>query len=299
LRIADNESVRGKHACLIMTYEPPVSERLHELIVWTDALMSGTLKELTLVLPYFIGSRQDRKTRRGEPINIRSYIHAIDGVADKQVAKLGWMTVDLHAEQCGGITMTFDNFSALPFFARHIKNRYDGNVAVVSPDIGGLIRAANLAKMVGVDVPTCIPKVRSSTGEVSREHGCYDGAVVGGKTAIVIDDMIDTGGTLIQACEGLRGDGATDVAVYATHALLNGNAVQNLREINAQIVTTDTVYHPKENLESLNITCLPISYVVAEAISRQHMGKSTRKLREDDAVDIVARKMPCIRDLLG
>lgn len=286
VRIGEKESVRGKHACLIMTYEPPIAERIQEAMVWTDALMSGSLNHLTMVWPYFIGARQDRKTLRGEPINARAYINAIKGVASDQVAKLGWMTADLHAPQLQALAMTFDNFTALPLFASHIKKNYSDFV-VVAPDTGRLKACERLASMVKAPPPECIPKTRDENGSV-KNHANAGDLKVSGKTAVIYDDMIDSCGTLVRACELVRNAGAKEIVIYATHLLLNGPAEENIHKMNARIVGTDSVYHSQEKLSKLGITTLPISYIFAEAIKRQHLGISTRELHTQMAGDIIS-----------
>jgi phosphoribosylpyrophosphate synthetase len=153
--------------------------------------------------------------------------------------------------------------------------------------------------MLGVDTPTCVPKIRKRTGEVEKKYALHEEDIVNGKTAVIIDDIIGSGATLVQACQGLRDNGAEEVVVYATHAVLNYPAEENLRKIKARVYTTDTVYHSPEKLKELGITTFPISSIIAEAIKRQHIGESTRELREQGATEIISRGRPRIRDLFN
>jgi ribose-phosphate pyrophosphokinase len=284
VRISDNESVRGKDVYLIMTSQPPISKRLQELIVWTDSLISGSAERVTLVLPYLFGSRQDRKTRRGEPINIRAYINALLGVAREHGSKVGFMTADLHSEQMQALAMYFDNLTALPVFAHHTKTNYPSPV-IVAPDAGGLKKAEKLAESVNAEGLAWIAKTRPAEGE-SETYG-ISGDSLKDKTAIIIDDIIDSAGTLKKGCEALKKAGANQIIVYATHLLLNDPAEENIRNMNAKIIGTDTVCHEQEKLKSLNITSIPFSRIFAEAIKRKHLGQSTRDLfKENTAASI-------------
>lgn len=286
LRIGDDESVRGHHAALLMTYEPPISDRLHETIVWTDALMSGSLKSLTIVWPFFLGSRQDRKTARGEPINIRAYIHAVEGVASTQVAKLGWMTADLHAPQCEGYSMKFDNFSAFPLFAHHIKTHFEDPL-IVSPDIGGLKNAYDLAKLIGADTPTHVPKLRDVDGSIVVENGTHDTGMYRGRDIIVPDDMIDTAGTLLNVGRFLQDAQAHSVHSYASHFLNNGPARERLAGSGIKVNTTDSVYHKPGSLHGVDLEIISIAPLIGEALRRHYLGISTRELRKLGAWDTV------------
>jgi ribose-phosphate pyrophosphokinase len=276
VKIADKESVRGKDVYLISTYTPPLSERLQEHILWTDALVSGSADRLTIVAPYLYGGRQDRKNSRGEPINFRAYIKAIMGVAGEHASRIAFMTADLHSEQVQGYAMYFDSLRARHLFAEQIKKNYQ-DVRIIAPDTGAFKTAAILSKDVNAGDINWVTKTRGLDGET--ENYGISGPDLTGKTAIVLDDMIDSGGTLISAARAARDAGAKDVVVYSTHLLLT--VPENIKEIDAKIIGTDTVYHPPELLKDLGVTVLPLSSVFAEAIKRKHKGESTDDLYTD------------------
>jgi ribose-phosphate pyrophosphokinase len=286
LRIGDKETVRGKDVYLISTHEPPVADRLHELLVWTDALISGSANRVTLVLPYFFGSRQDRKTNRGEPINIRAYTNAFKGVAQESASKLGFLTGDLHSKQSQALAMDFDDLYALPLFANHINSKYK-NYALAAPDANAVVTSEKLVGLVDEDPPiVLVTKTRNNKGK-TKAYG-IDGGDIKGKTAIILDDMIDSGGTLVDACKLIRGKGAKNIAIYATHLLLSGDAETNIKKLgrNTRIIGTDTVYHDPKKLHSLGIKTIPFSHVFAEAIKRKYTGDSTRELYNDKAAEV-------------
>lgn len=287
LRIAENESVRGKDVYVIMTYHPPISKRLQEMIVWTDSLIGGSAERITFVLPYFFGSRQDRKTLRGEPINFRAYLNALKGVAQEHQSRIGFMTADLHAGQLQALAMYFDNLDAMPLFSTNIKKKFGKDVVIVSPDTGGLKKAEKLARMVGTDNLSCITKTRSASGK-TQNYG-ISGGDVSGKTAVIIDDIIDSAGTLVQAVDLLKSSGVKQVAVYATHLLLNPPAVENIRKLNAKVIGTDTVHHYSSKIKDLGLEILPLSNVFAEVIKRKHFGISTRELYTEEVEEICMR----------
>jgi ribose-phosphate pyrophosphokinase len=279
----DNESIRGKDVYLISTHEPTVPERIHELIVWTDSLISASAKRLTIVLPYFIGGRQDRKTKRGEPVNVRAYINALKGVAQESAGNLGFLTGDLHSKQSQALAMDFDNLNSLPIFAFHIKSNYEDYV-VVSPDAGGLKQAEDLAKLTNASGIAFVGKVRRPDGK-SNHYG-ITGAELEGKTAIIVDDIIDSAGSLVNTVEAVREKGAKKVVVYATHLILSGEAEKMIKSFgeDVRIFGTDTVYHPDETLARLGIGKIPFSRVFAEAIRRKHLGESTKSLYSESVI---------------
>jgi ribose-phosphate pyrophosphokinase len=291
LRVAESESVRGKDVFLITTYYPPISDRLQELVIWTDSIMRGAAERLTYVIPNLPGGRQDRKTRRGEPINAAAYIHALQGVAQEEASKLGWITSDLHAPQLQIAAMRFDELTATPLFAEHIKNNHNTEeVVIISPDSGGLKRAEKLAGLIGVEELSWVAKIRNeNTGDV-KDYG-LSGDSVKDKSVILYDDIVDSGGTLLTACNLLKDAGAKDISVYATHLILSNPAEENLSRLDdVKIVGTDSIYHPKSKIDKLGLTRLPISYFFAEAIERQHLGISTKELHTKDATEIIKKR---------
>ncbi len=292
VRIAEEESVRGKDVYLVTTIEPPFSQRLQELIVWIDALISGAAERVTLVLPFLFGSRQDRKTKRGEPINVRAYINALVGVAKEHGSKIGVMTADLHSEQLQTLAMYFDSLKALPLFAADIKEKHS-DIAVIAPDAGGLKKAEELAKRLNASALAWIAKTRPKEGE-AMTYG-ISGDDIQGKTAVIIDDMIDSGGTLVKACEAIRHAGAAETLVYVTHLLLT--KPDNLASIPAKIIGTDTIYHPAAKLSYLDIHTLPLSSVFAEAIRRKHLGVSTRELYSENVADVIKYSQTSVEKL--
>jgi len=284
VRIADSETVRGKDVYLIMTFYKSIPERQYELQNWTDALISGAAERLTFVLPYMYGSRQDRKTKRGEPINIRTNINAIFGVAREHQSRVGFMTIDLHSGQSQALAHYFDNLTALPLFAYHAKKYYK-NIVVVSPDAGGAKRAEDLANLVNAEGLAWIAKTRPEEGE-AEVYG-LSGDSVRGKTAIIIDDIIDSAGTLLKAYELLKKEKVNKVVVYATHLLLNHPAEKRIMKMkDADIIGTDTVWHKEEKLKKLGIKIIPVAPLFAEAIKRKHLAITTRELYEERVISI-------------
>jgi len=282
-KIADKETVRGRDVYLIMTFTPTLAERLQELIVWTDALVSGAAKSLTFVLPYFFGSRQDRKTERGEPVNIRAYINALRGAAGGD--RTAFITVDIHSEQSLALAREFDNVKPLPLYASDIRSNYGTDVVIVSPDAGGVRKCESLREMLQTEGLAWIAKTRPEVGK-SEVLG-LSGHNVEGKTAVIVDDIIDGGGTIVNAYETLMKNGAKNVVVYATHLLLTENATEKLKSLEyAKFIGTDTVLQPNSVLSKLGIRILPISYVVAEAIRRKHLAISTLALYTEKVVEI-------------
>jgi ribose-phosphate pyrophosphokinase len=282
-KIKDHETVRGKDVYLIVTCEPPVAERLHELIVWIDSIMSSSAERLTVVMPYFFGSRQDRKSSRGESINIRAYLNAMKGAAGDKSPNLEFLTGDIHSRQSLALDMSFDNLDPLPLFCHHAKSNYQDCV-VVSPDAGGLKRAEKFARIIGSTDIRWITKTRSDSGE-TNSYGLSNGDL-NGKTVIIVDDIIDTARTLGTGLEAISGRNPKDIIVYAPHLVLSGNAEENLKKLEGRvkIIGTDTIYHPHKKLVQLGISYVPFSHVFAEAIDRKRADETTRDLHEQSVV---------------
>ena len=257
-----NENIRGNSIFLIQSVSSPANDNLMELLLSIDALKRSSAKNITAVIPYFGYARQDRKvvTRTSISAKLVSNLIAKAG-ADRVV------TVDLHSGQIQGFfDIPVDNLFATPIFARHIKKKLKkNNIICVAPDVGGTARARALGKMLNVDL-AIVDKRRPAPGksEVMNVIGN-----VKNKTCILVDDIIDSGGTIVNAASELKKRGAKDVHVYVTHGVLSGNAVEKIKKSSIKnLVVTDTIDNSMKVKKAKNIEVLTISNLVGEAIKR-------------------------------
>jgi len=257
-----NENIRGNSIFLIQSVSSPANDNLMELLLSIDALKRSSAKNITAVIPYFGYARQDRKVVPRTSISAKLVSNLIAKAGADRV-----VTVDLHSGQIQGFfDIPVDNLFATPIFARHIKKKLKkNNIICVAPDVGGTARARALGKLLNVDL-VIVDKRRPAPGksEVMNVIGN-----VKNKTCILVDDIIDSGGTIVNAASELKKRGAKDVHVYVTHGVLSGNAVEKIKKSSIKnLVVTDTIDNSMKVKKAKNIEVLTISNLVGEAIKR-------------------------------
>jgi len=257
-----NENIRGNSIFLIQSVSSPANDNLMELLLSIDAFKRSSAKNITAVIPYFGYARQDRKVVPRTSISAKLVSNLIAKAGADRV-----VTVDLHSGQIQGFfDIPVDNLFATPIFARHIKKKLKkNNIICVAPDVGGTARARALGKLLNVDL-AIVDKRRPAPGksEVMNVIGN-----VKNKTCILVDDIIDSGGTIVNAASELKKRGAKDVHVYVTHGVLSGNAVEKIKKSSIKnLVVTDTIDNSMKVKKAKNIEVLTISNLVGEAIKR-------------------------------
>lgn len=258
-----NENVRGKDVFVLQSTCAPTNDNLMELMVMIDALRRASAARITAVVPYFGYARQDRRVRSSRvPISAKVVADMMVNVGVDRV-----LTVDLHAEQIQGFfACPVDNVYGSPVLNEDIASCDYRNVVVVSPDIGGVVRARAIAKQLDDSELAIIDKRRPSPGEaqVMNLIGSVDG-----RTCLLVDDMVDTAGTLCNAADALKARGAVKVVAYCTHPVLSGRALANIRESALdELVVTDTIPLGEEARAIDKIRQLTISDLLAESIRR-------------------------------
>ena len=257
-----NENIRGNSIFIIQSVSSPANDNLMELLLCIDALKRSSAKNITAVIPYFGYARQDRKVVPRTSISAKLVSNLITKAGADRI-----VTIDLHSGQIQGFfDIPVDNLFATPIFARHIKKKLKTkNLICVAPDVGGTARARALGKMLHVEL-AIVDKRRPAPGksEVMNVIGN-----VKGKTCILVDDIIDSGGTIVNAAAALKKRGAKDVHVYVTHGVLSGNATEKIKKSNIKnLVITDTIDNSNKVKNTKNIEVLTISNLVGEAIKR-------------------------------
>jgi ribose-phosphate pyrophosphokinase len=266
------ENVRGQDVFVVQSTSFPANDHLMELLILTDALRRSSARRITAVIPYFGYARQDRKPGPRTPISAKLVANLITHAGADRV-----MTVDLHAGQIQGFfDVPVDNLYASPVMVRDVKERYElGKVTVVSPDVGGVVRARGLAKRI--DTPLAIidkRRERANESEVMNVIGDVEG-----RDCILIDDIVDSGGTLVNAAEALLEKGATSVAAYITHGVLSGGAVARVTASKLkELVITDTIQPTEAVRVARNIRVLSIATLMGEAIGRTAHEESVSSL---------------------
>ncbi|MCL5255689.1 ribose-phosphate pyrophosphokinase [Aliidiomarina haloalkalitolerans] len=258
-----NENVRGSDVFIIQSTCAPTNDNLMELIVMVDALRRASAGRITAVIPYFGYARQDRRVRSARvPITAKVVADFLSSVGVDRV-----LTVDLHAEQIQGFfDVPVDNVFGSPVILEHMKQQSWDSPVMVSPDIGGVVRARAMAKLMNDADLAIIDKRRPKANESQVMHIIGD---VNGRDCVMVDDMIDTGGTLCKAAEALKKNGAKRVFAYATHPVFSGNAYENLKNsVIDQVVVTDSI-PLSEQMKSLDkVTQLTLSGMLSEALRR-------------------------------
>jgi len=257
-----HENVRGEDVFIIQSTSNPANDNLMELLVSIDALRRASARRITAVVPYFGYARQDRKPGGRTPISAKLVANMIETAGADRV-----LTMDLHAGQIQGFfDIPTDNLFSSPVFTRDIKERYKGqDVMVVSPDVGGVVRARANAKRLGADL-AIVDKRREKAGVSEVMNIIGD---VKGRTCIMVDDIVDSGGTLCNAAEALMNEGATSVAAYITHGVLSGGAVARVTASALENLTvTDSIQTTEAMRHARNIHSISIAPLIGEAIRR-------------------------------
>ena len=257
-----HENIRGNSIFIVQSISSPANDNLMELLLCIDALKRSSAKNITAVIPYFGYARQDRKVVPRTSISAKMVSNLITKAGADRV-----VTLDLHSGQIQGFfDIPVDNLFATPIFARHIKKKIkDNSLICVAPDVGGTARARALGKMLNIGL-AIVDKRRPSPGksEVMNVIGN-----VNNKTCIIVDDIIDSGGTIVNAAKILKEKGAKDVHVYVSHGVLSGNAVDKIKKSKIKnLVITDTIDNSQKVKKARNIEILSISNLVGEAIKR-------------------------------
>ena len=257
-----HENVRGEDVFIIQSTSFPANDNLMELLILIDALKRASARRITAVIPYFGYARQDRKAGPRTPISAKLVANLIDRAGTDRV-----LTLDLHAGQIQGFfDIPTDNLIAAPVMVRDIKEHYElSNLTVVSPDVGGVVRARNIAKRI--DAPLAIVdkrRERPGEAEVMNIIGMVDG-----RDCLLVDDIVDSGGTLCNAADALLAEDARSVVAYITHGVLSGGAVARIGASKLkELVITDSIMPTEAVMVSSNIRVLPISNLIGESIGR-------------------------------
>ena len=270
------ENVRGVHVFVVQSTNAPTNENLMELLVMVDALRRASAATVTAVMPYFGYARQDRRPRSARvPITAKMVARMIEAAGVDRA-----LTVDLHADQIQGFfDIPVDNVYASPLLLGDVWRQKYENVLVVSPDVGGVVRARALAKRLGDMDLAIIDKRRPKANEARVMNIIGD---VDGRSCVLVDDLVDTAGTLCQAANALKDKGALKVVAYCTHAVLSGQAVDNISgSVLDELVVTDTIPLRQQAMECEKIRQLGIADMLAETIRRISCRESVSSLYID------------------
>ena len=267
-----HDNVRGEDVYVLQSTSFPCNDNMMELLILVDALRRASARRITAVMPYFGYARQDRKPGPRTPISAKLVANLIERAGVDRV-----MTLDLHAAQIQGFfDIPTDNLFAAPVMVRDIQERYElSNLVVVSPDVGGVVRARSLAKRINTPIAIC-DKRRDRPGESEVMNVIGD---VRGKRCILIDDIVDSGGTLVNAANALLAQGATEVMAYLSHGVLSGGAVSKISNSAIKtLVITDSIQPTEAIRASKNIRVLSIAPLLGEAIARTAREESVSSL---------------------
>jgi ribose-phosphate pyrophosphokinase len=266
------ENVRGEDIFVLQSTSYPANDNIMELLIAIDALRRASAKRITAVIPYFGYARQDRKAAPRTPISAKLVANLITSAGADRV-----LTVDLHAGQIQGFfDIPLDNLYAAPVFVRDIKKIFDlKNLVVVSPDVGGLARARAIASKIGAEL-AIVDKRRKKAGvsEVMNIIG-----EVEGKNCLIVDDIVDSGGTLCNAADALLAKGATSVSAYITHGVLSGKAGEKIANSKLKnLVITNSIEPSAATLAAENIKIIDIADLIGEAVRNISLEKSVSTL---------------------
>jgi len=266
------ENVRGEDCFIVQPTCPPVDQNLMELLIMLDAFRRSSAKRITAVMPYYGYARKDRKDRPRVPISSKLVANLITGAGADRV-----LLFDLHAGQIQGFfDIPADHLFAAPVLVGYFQSLEMSNLTVVAPDAGGVERARAYAKRLDAEL-AIIDKRRDyeKLGEVEVLHVIGE---VEGRNTLIVDDMIDTAGTLVKAAEALKLNGAKSVYASATHAVLSGNAVRRIEDSSIEQVVVTNSIPAQDGCESKKIKCLSVAELLAEAIISIHDETSVSKL---------------------
>ena len=267
-----NENVRGKNIFIIQSTSMPANDHLMELLITIDALKRASAQTVTAVIPYFGYARQDRKVGPRTPISAKL---VADILTTAGIDRL--LTLDLHAGQIQGFfDIPVDNLYAAPVITKDIKKNYQNkDIVVISPDVGGVVRARGIAKRIDGDL--AIVDKRRDKANVSEVMNIIGD--INGRDCIIVDDIVDTAGTLCNAAEALINSGAKSVSAYITHGVLSGPAVERIKNSKLdELVITDSIAPTKLILDASNIRILNLAPLIAEAIRRISSDSSVSSL---------------------
>ena len=276
VQVEIQENVRGKDVFLVQPTCMPTNEIVMELLIMVDALKRSSAERITTVIPYFGYSRQDRRVRSIRvPISAKVIANLLQVAGADRV-----LTVDLHADQIQGFfDIPVDNIYASPILLGDVYKRNDPNLIVVSPDVGGVVRARALAKRLDDADLAIIDKRRPEANKSEVMHIIGE---VEGKSCYIIDDLVDTAGTLCAAAKALKEHGAQSVRAYATHPVLSGKAVENIENsILDELVVTDTIPLREDASHCTRIRQVEVSGLVAESMRRINQEESVSTLYMD------------------
>jgi ribose-phosphate pyrophosphokinase len=267
------ENVRGEDVFVVQSTSYPANDNLMELLIMIDAMRRSSARRITAVIPYFGYARQDRRASGRTPISAKLVANLITHAGAHRV-----LTLDLHAGQIQGFfDIPTDNLFAVPVLTRDIKATYDlNNVVVVSPDVGGVVRARALAKRLSDRNLAIVDKRRERAGESEVMNIVGD---VAGKDCLLIDDIVDSGGTLCNAADALLAEGAKSVTAYITHGVLSGGAVDRVSSSKLrELVITDSIQPSTKVLSARNIRVVSTAALIGEAINRTALEESVSSL---------------------
>jgi ribose-phosphate pyrophosphokinase len=271
-RVEINENVRGMDVFIIQSTCPPVNDNVMELLILIDAMKRASADRITAVIPYYGYARQDRKVAPRAPISAKLVADLITTAGASRV-----LSVDLHAGQIQGFfNIPVDNLFATPILLKYIQKNFDNNLVLVSPDTGGVERARAFAKRLDATL-AIIDKRREGPNESQVMNIIGN---VKGKRVIILDDMIDTAGPMVQAAAALEAEGATEVFACCSHAVLSGPAIDRIDSSNLkEIIVTDTIpLHERAKACKKTITVLPVSGFLSEAVRRIYYNDSVSSL---------------------
>ena len=267
-----NENIRGKNIFVIQSTSMPANDHIMELLITIDALKRASANTVTAVIPYFGYARQDRKVGPRTPISAKL---VADILTTAGIDRL--LTIDLHAGQIQGFfDIPVDNLYAAPVITKDIlKNYKDKDLVVISPDVGGVVRARGIAKRINGDL-AIVDKRRDKANESEVMNIIGD---INNRDCIIVDDIVDTAGTLCNAAEALINEGANSVSAYITHGVLSGPAIERLQKSKLkELVITDSIAPTKLILDASNIRIINLAPLIAEAIRRISSDSSVSSL---------------------
>ncbi len=271
IQIEINENIRSRDVFVIQSTSSPVNDYLVELLLMIDACKRSSARRVTAVIPYYGYARQDKKDAPRVPISAKLVADLITVAGANRV-----ITMDLHAGQIQGFfSIPVDNLFAAPVILEHIRTKFSGDIVIVSPDAGGVERARAFAKRLNASL-AIVDKRREAPNQAKAMALIGD---VDGKTAIILDDMVDTAGTVTEAAAIIHEKGAREVHACCSHAVLSGPAIQRIIDSPlTSFVVTDTIPLKPAAIESGKFKVLTIARLVGEAIIRSHRGDSVTSL---------------------
>jgi len=271
-RVEIDENVRGMDVFIVQSTSTPVNNNLMELLIMIDALKRASADRITAVMPYYGYARQDRKVSPRAPITAKLVADLLTAAGANRV-----ISVDLHAGQIQGFfNIPVDNLYATPILLDYVNRYYNTtDLVIISPDTGGVVRARAFAKRLGAAL-AIIDKRRDTPNESQVMNVIGE---VKGKSAIILDDMIDTAGTAVQAADAIKNEGAIDVSICCTHAVLSGPAIERLESsIIKEVIVADTIPANQKAKSCEKITILSIAGVLSESIKRIYYNESISSL---------------------